>query len=59
MFKEYEVKFKYADSYSRWCWRNQECTLEARNEQEAKEKCMKLYGLGVDCDYQIVSVKEI
>ena len=59
MFKTYEVKFKYADSYSGWTWRNQMCSVEARDESEAKNKCIKLYGLGTDCDYEITSVKEI
>ena len=57
--KYYEVSFKYADSYSNWNWRNQKCSVEARDENEAKSKCIKLYGLGTDCDYEIVSVKEI
>lgn len=59
MFKEYEVKFKYADSYSNWNWCNQQCTVEAKNESEAKAKCIKLYGLGKDCDYEIISVIQI
>ena len=59
MYKYYEIKFKYADSYSGWNWRNQTCQLEAKSVEEAKEKCIELYGLGLDCDYDIISVIEI
>lgn len=57
--KHYQVKFKYADSYSNWNWRNQSCSVYADNEIEARAKCIQLYGLGSDCDYQITSVEEI
>lgn len=57
--KHYEVCFKYADSYSNWSWRNQQCSVYAKDESEAKSKCINLYGLGTDCDYEIISVKEI
>ena len=57
--KYYEVKFKYADTYSHWNWRNQQCTVEAKDENEAKAKCVKLYSLGQDCDYEIISVTQI
>ena len=57
--KHYEVCFTYADSYSNWNWRNQKCSIYAADESEAKSKCIKLYGLGTDCDYEITSVKEI
>lgn len=57
--KYYEVKFKYADAYSHWSWRNQQCTVEAKNESEAKAKCIRLYSLGEDCDYEIISVTQI
>ena len=59
MYKYYEVKFQYADSYSNWNWRNQQCSVEAKNEDEAIAKCKNMYDLGVDCDYKIVSVTEI
>lgn len=57
--RKYEVSFKYADSYSNWSWRNQTGIFWARDEYEAKSKCIKLYGLGVDCDYEIISVTAI
>ena len=31
----------------------------ADDENEAKSKCISLYGLGADCDYEILSVTEI
>lgn len=47
------IKFRYADAYSNWEWRNQECTVSSITE------CKKIYGLGIDCDYEIISVEEI
>ncbi len=57
--KHYEVKFRYADSYSNWSWRNQQCSVYADNEYDAKSECINIYGLGSDCDYEIISVTEI
>lgn len=57
--KRYEVKFQYADDRSNWEWRNQQCQVYGNDQYEAREKCMDLYGLGVDCDYKILSVTEI
>lgn len=59
MYKTYEVKFQYADSYSHWNWRNQQCTVSAKDEDEAVFKCIKMYGLGYDCQYKIISVEEV
>ena len=47
------IKFEYADALSNWEWRKQECTVSSVQE------CIKLYGLGVDCDYRIISVEEV
>ena len=47
------IKFRYADAYSNWEWRNQECTVSSIAE------CKKIYNLGIDCDYEIISVEEI
>ena len=47
-----EITFKYADIYSDWQWRTQHCTAES------VEECIRIYGLGTDCDYEIVEVKE-
>ena len=48
-----EVKFRYADEMSHWEWRNQSCIVSS------VEECKRIYGLGVDCDYQIISVREV
>lgn len=47
------IKFRYADAYSNWEWRNQECIVSSIAE------CKRIYGLGIDCDYEIISVEEI
>ena len=52
----YTVEFKYADSLSGWEWRNQSCSVYADNESGARRECIKIYGLGVDCEYQITKV---
>lgn len=48
-----KVKFEYRDDYSNGEWRKQECAVNS------VEECKKLYGLGVDCEYRIISVEEI
>lgn len=47
------IVFEYCDALSNWQWRRQECTVSS------VEKCIRIYGLGVDCDYRIISVKEV
>lgn len=47
------VKFRYADALSGWEWREQECTVSSVNE------CKRIYGLGVDCEYEIISIEEV
>ena len=48
-----EVVFEYRDEMSNWEWREQKCIVSSVAE------CKKIYGLGVDCDYRIVSVTKI
>ena len=48
-----EVIFEYADAMSNWEWRRQSCVVSSVRE------CIKLYGLGVDCEYRIISVREV
>lgn len=48
-----KIKFKYRDAMSHWEWREQECVMSSVLE------CIKIYGLGVDCDYEIISVEEV
>lgn len=47
------ITFEYADAMSNWEWRKQECTVSSVQE------CKRIYGLGIDCDYRIISVEEI
>lgn len=57
--KQYLIKFEYADALSGWQPREQKCALYAENATEARYKCIELYGLGIDCNYLIMEVKEI
>ena len=44
------IKFKYKDKYTNGEWKEQECFVGSVKE------CIRIYGLGVDCDYEIISV---
>lgn len=48
-----EITFEYKDAISNWEWRKQTCVMSSVDE------CIKMYGLGIDCDYRIVSVKDL
>lgn len=48
-----EITFRYADAMSNWEWRTQKCTVDS------VEECKRIYGLGIDCDYEIVEIKEV
>ena len=48
-----KIKFKYADALSNWEWNKQECIVSSI------EECKELYGLGIDCKYQILEVERI
>ena len=48
-----EITFRYRDEMSKGKWRKQRCTVES------VEECIKIYGLGVDCEYEILEVKEV
>lgn len=47
------ITFEYADAMSNWEWRTQDCVVSS------VEKCKRIYGLGVDCDYRILKIEEI
>lgn len=47
------IKFEYRDEYTNGQWRTQECVMSS------VEECKRLYELGVDCEYRIISVKEV
>ena len=48
-----KIKFEYCDEMSRGEWRKQECIVSS------VEECKIIYGLGIDCDYRIISVEKI
>ena len=48
-----KITFEYADAWSRWEWRRQQCVVSSVQE------CIKIYGLGVDCDYRIIEIEEV
>ena len=47
------IKFEYKDALSNGEWRKQECYMRSVDE------CIKVYGLGADCEYRIISVEEV
>ena len=47
-----KIKFEYRDEMSRGEWRGQECIVSS------VEECKRIYGLGIDCDYRIISVEK-
>ncbi len=48
-----EIEFEYRDAYSHGGWSRQSCIVKDLSE------CKRIYGLGVDCEYRILSVKEV
>lgn len=48
-----KVKFEYKDEWSNDEWREQECVVSSVQE------CKRIYGLGIDCEYRILSVEEV
>ena len=48
-----KITFRYADELSNWQWRTQSCTVSSEAE------CIKIYGLGIDCEYEILSVENV
>ena len=48
-----KIKFQYRDDYSNGKWNEQECIVSSIQE------CKRIYGLGVDCEYRLVSVEEV
>ena len=47
------VVFEYMDRYTYGEWRKQKCIVKS------VEECKEIYGLGIDCDYRIISVEEV
>jgi hypothetical protein len=48
-----KIEFEYRDELSRGKWNKQSCVVSS------VEECKKIYGLGVDCEYRIISVEEV
>ena len=47
----FNIEFEYRDQYNYPNWRRQSCQVSS------VEECKKIYGLGVDCEYRIISVE--
>ena len=47
------IVFEYKDEWSRCKWNRQECIMSS------VEECREFYGLGLDCEYRILSVEEV
>ena len=47
------IEFEYKDKYTYGKWNKQSCTVCSI------EECKKIYGLSIDCEYRILSVKEV
>lgn len=47
------IKFKYKDRFTSGRWAEQECICSSVSE------CKEIYGLGVDCEYEILSVEPV
>lgn len=47
------IVFRYRDDWHYGHWRIQRC------EVPSVEECIRIYGLGTDCEYEIISVEEI
>lgn len=56
--KLYMIRFKYADSMSGWNWREQQGWFSGNTPEEALRKCKRFYGLGFDCEYEILEIRE-
>lgn len=48
-----KIKFQYRDDYSYPNWNEQECIVSSLRE------CKELYGLGINCEYKIISIEKI
>lgn len=46
------ITFEYMDAYTNGMWNRQQCTMSS------VEECIRVYGLGKDCDYRIISVED-
>ena len=49
----FEIEFEYKDKYTNGKWNKQSCMVSS------VEECIKIYGLGVDCEYRIIKIEEV
>ncbi len=56
--KRFEVTFRYNDAMSNYKWREQKCSILAKNESYARIKCAKIYDLD-ECEHEITKVEEV
>ena len=47
------IVFRYKDAFSHGNWNEQECYVQSVAE------CKEIYGLGIDCEYEIVKVEKV
>ena len=47
------IEFEYKDKHTNGKWNKQSCTVSSVEERK------KIYGLGIDCEYRIISVNEV
>ena len=47
------IKFRYRDAYNYPDWSEQECIVRSLQE------CKEIYGLGIDCEYEIIIIEEV
>jgi len=48
-----KITFEYKDKYTNGEWEKQSCVMSS------VEECKRIYGLGIDCQYRIMEVKEV
>ena len=48
-----EITFEYRDRYTNGEWCQQSCIVDS------VATARKIYGLGIDCEYRIISIKEV
>ena len=48
-----EITFEYRDRYTNGEWNQQSCIVDSVTT------ALKIYGLGIDCEYRIISIKEV
>ena len=46
-----KITFRYKDQYTHGNWNTQTCVVES------VEECIRIYGLGKDCEYEIVNIE--